>query len=174
MSPLRNVKSKPKASESFRIVEPGPLSFVQSIPASLKWTILGLVATLAISSIGLALLKGSRSSLRTAQPVKETCSGFFQPGKTLFWTIQDHGKPGNAGTLQIVSVDSKSGNWSAVQVVKTKNNARTKLTGKFEGSTVLISHPSQVETWFGACDSQKIAGLIKTSYASQLKFEIWK
>ena len=174
MSPLRNVKSKPKASESFRIVEPGPFSFIQSIPASLKWTILGLLTTLAISSIGLTLIKGSRQSLRTTQPLKETCSVFFQPGKSLFWTIQDRGKPGNAGTLQIISVDSKSGNWSGVQVVKTKNNARTRLSGKFEGSTALISHPSQAETWFGSCDGQKIAGLIKTSYSSELKFEIWK
>ena len=96
------------------------------------------------------------------------------PGKTLFWTVQDTGKPGNAGTLRIISANSKSGAWSGEQIVQTKVGAKTKLTGKFEGSTVLISHPSQSETWFGACDSQKISGLIKTSYPSQLKFEIWK
>lgn len=103
---------------------------------------------------------------------QNTCSDLLREGNTLNWKIRNYGKLGNIGTLRIRNVDSATGEWIGEQITETKDDIKNRVTGTFNDSTMSLLHPNGAERWFGTCHSRKIEGSIKTTYASQLTFEM--
>jgi hypothetical protein len=169
---LPTQESKPKASISKQNFIFTIARFFSSFPVSLRWTFLILLLILIFSTYGLLLLKYFTGSLQTNSSSQNNCSTFFQEGNILTWKIKNHGKPGNSGTLGIINVDSATGDWVGDQITKTKNNIKIRITGTLNGSTMSLLHPSGAERWFGICKNRKIEGSIKTTYDSQLTFEM--
>jgi hypothetical protein len=102
---------------------------------------------------------------------QNNCSALFREGNILSWKIRNYGKLGNVGTLEIKNVDSAS-KWVGDQIIQTKDDLKIRVTGTFNGFTMSLLHPSGAESWFGICNSRKIEGSIKTTYNSQLTFEM--
>lgn len=103
---------------------------------------------------------------------QNNCSALFREGNILSWKIRNYGKLGNVGTLKIKNVDSANTKWVGDQITQTKDDLKIKVTGTFNGFTMSLLHPSGAESWFGICNSRKIEGSIKTTYNSQLTFEM--
>lgn len=103
---------------------------------------------------------------------QNNCSALFREGNILSWKIRNYGKLGNVGTLEIRNVDFKSNKWVGDQITETKDDIKIRVTGTFNGFTMSLLHPSGAESWFGICNSRKIEGSIKTTYDSQLTFEM--
>jgi hypothetical protein len=165
-------KPKPKLNTSrqnstFKIAR-----VIYSTPASLRWIFAVLLLLLVFSTGGLLLLKSFTGLSQTNFPSLNKCSAFFQEENILSWKIKNYGKPGNMGTLEIKAIDSKKGKWEGNQINETNNNIKTKMIGTFNSSTMSLLHPSGVEKWMGICKDRKIEGFIKTTYNSQLTFEM--
>lgn len=164
--------SKPKLStlKQHFIFKVGKVTY--SIPASLRWIFIVLLLLLIFSIGSLKILKNFTSLSQTNLPLLDNCSTFFREENVLTWKIKNYGKPGNIGTLEIKTVDPTKGKWEGNQINETNNNTKTKMTGTFNRSTMSLIHPSGVEKWIGICKNRKIKGSIKTTYDSQLTFEM--
>jgi hypothetical protein len=138
----------------------------------LIWILLLLTSLLICSIFGLLWLKNSSKLLQMNSLLKGNCSSFFQKGSILKWRIKNYGRTGNIGTLEIINVDAVTGQWVGSQITKTKNNINIRMTGVLKGSTMSLIHPTGGERWFGICEKGGIKGSIKTTYDSQLMFEM--
>jgi hypothetical protein len=170
MLPTQESKLKlhtPKQNPTFKIAR-----VIYSAPASLRWIFAILLFLLVFSTSGLLLLKNFTGLSQTNLPSLNKCSAFFQEENILTWKIRNHGKPGNMGTLEIKTIDSAKGQWEGNQINKTNNSIKTRITGTFNNSTMSLLHPSGVEKWIGICKDTSIEGSIKTTYNSQLTFEM--
>jgi hypothetical protein len=170
MLPTQDSKPKPNISKQNFVSKIARV--ISSVPGNLRWTFLILLLLLIFSAYGLLLLKNSTGSLQADSSSQNNCSAFLREGNILTWKIKNHGRLGNIGTLEIRNVDSATGEWVGDQVNETKNNIGTIVTGTLDGSTLSLLHPSGAERWFGMCKSRKIEGSIKTTYDSQLTFEM--
>ena len=169
---LPTQKSKPKSNIAKQNNISKTARIIYLVPANLRWILLILLLLLIFSTCGLLLLKNFTGLLQTNLPLSNNCSAFFREDNILTWKIRNHGKPGNMGTLEIRDIDSGTGKWDGDQINKTKNNIKTRITGTFNSSNMSLLHPSGVERWIGICKNRKIEGSIKTTYDSQLTFEM--
>lgn len=161
------IKNNPK--QNFKSINKGNNSPSLS---GLGWILFSLALLLICSFFRLLLLKNSSKLSQENSLLKNDCSSFFQKGGTLRWRIKNYGKTVNTGTLEVINVDTVTGQWVGSQITETKNNINIRMTGVFKGSTISLIHPTGRERWFGICEKGGIKGSVKTTYDSQLTFEM--
>lgn len=162
-------RDQDKSKQNFK-----PKNKENDLPFSieLNWIMLSLTLLLTCSIFGLLWLKNSSKLLQGNLLPKDDCSSFFQKGSILKWRIENHGRTGNIGTLEIINVDTVTGQWVGSQITETKNNIHIRMTGILKGATMSLIHPTGRERWFGICEKGGIKGSIRTTYDSQLMFEM--
>lgn len=148
-----------------------PLKEIIKVPFIQQRTV-GLIGIfLVVMGLVLNLNSLPQNQVKTSL-TQNNCSALFFEGNVINWKIKNYGKLGNAGTLEIKNMDAVTGNWIGEQITQTKNNIKIRVTGKIDGFTMSLIHPSGAESWFGICQNRTIEGSIETTYDSQLTFEM--
>ena len=112
-------------------------------------------------------------SIDTLSPQEKSskCSQFIGIGNDLNWKIVGPNGIVNAGTLEIISVNAVAKEWEVEQITQTKGNKKVFLRGTF-GDAMISLNRGDSEKWIGECRDDRISGKIKTTYSSDMEFEI--
>jgi len=146
-------------------IEVSPTQQKIAIPIGLSLLSLGII--LNFQSPKLA------DSIDTLSPQEKSskCSQFIGIGNDLNWKIVGPNGIVNAGTLEIISVNAVAKEWEVEQITQTKGNKRVFLRGTF-GDAMISLNRGDSEKWIGECRDDRISGKIKTTYSSDMEFEI--
>jgi hypothetical protein len=99
------------------------------------------------------------------------CRPFVKMGQVLHWLIWNKDQVVNAGTLQVMSVNQTAREWEVEQITETKANKKVFLRGTFSETMVFLNR-GDAEKWTGECKADRIVGSIKTTYTSDMPFQI--
>lgn len=146
-------------------IEVSPAQQKIAIPIGLSLLSLGII--LHFQSPKLA------DSISTPNPQEKSskCSQFIRIGNDLNWKIVGPNGIINAGTLEIISVNAVAKEWEAEQITQTKGNKKVFLKGTFSDAMISLNRGDS-EKWIGECKGDRISGKIKTTYSSDMEFEI--
>ncbi|PZV01889.1 MAG: hypothetical protein DCF32_15655 [Leptolyngbya sp.] len=156
------------------VIEVQPAQQKWAAPIGLALLVFGLVLALnAPPATNSSDTEPSPSATSIVPPPPISCAALLSQGTTLTWSTRNFGKGDNSGTLQILSANAEDKKWEGDQVTKA-DGAVFRVSGSFDGTEMTMDHPTEPEVWFGRCGSSEIKGVIKTTYESQLTFEMKK
>ncbi|MBD2108437.1 hypothetical protein [Nodosilinea sp. FACHB-13] len=156
------------------VIEVQPAQQKWSAPIGLALLAAGLVLALNTPpTTNSSSNESSPSATSVVPPPPISCAALLSQGKTLTWSTRNLGKADNSGTLQIVSANAEEKRWEGDQLTKADGSI-FRVSGSFDGFEMTMDHPTEPEVWFGRCGSSEIKGVIKTTYESQLTFEMKK
>jgi len=87
------------------------------------------------------------------------------------WQIWNKAQVVNVGRLQVISVSEAAREWEVEQITETKANKKVFLRGTFSETKVALNR-GDAEKWIGTCEADRIVGTVKTTYTSDMPFEI--
>jgi hypothetical protein len=146
-------------------IEVSPTQQKIAIPIGLSLLSLGII--LNFQSPKLA----DNISTPGTQEKPSKCGQFIGIGNDLNWKIVGPNGIINAGTLEIISVNAVAKEWEAEQITQTKGNKKVFLRGTFSDAMISLNRGDS-EKWIGECKDDRITGKIKTTYSSDMEFEI--
>lgn len=107
----------------------------------------------------------------SGQSASFPCRPFLAIGNVMRWQIWNKAQVVNAGTLQVISVSEAAREWEVEQITETKANKKMFLRGTFSETKVALNR-GDAEKWTGTCEADRIVGTVKTTYTSDMPFEI--
>jgi len=107
----------------------------------------------------------------SGQSASFPCRPFLAIGHVMRWQIWNKAQVVNAGTLQVISVSEAAREWEVEQITETKANKKVFLRGTFSATKVALNR-GDAEKWIGTCEADRIVGTVKTTYTSDMPFEI--
>lgn len=113
----------------------------------------------------------SAATALTDRKASFPCRPFLAIGNVMHWQIGTKAQVVNAGTLQVMSVNETAREWEVEQITETKANKKVFLRGTFSEQMVFLNR-GDAEKWIGECKADRIVGSIKTTYTSDMPFEI--
>ncbi len=155
------------------VIEVQPAQQKWSAPIGIALLVFGLVLALNAPPDTDFSSANPSPSATSLVPPPLTCAALLSQGTTLTWSTRNFGKEDNSGTLQVVGASAEAKKWEGDQLTKTDGTV-FRVSGSFDGVEMTMDHPAEPEVWFGRCGSGEIKGVIKTSYESQLTFEMKK